>query len=158
MRTEVNRIEQGQGNAEEMIGVDRWERWAIRAESAMKSARIQARANYQQRKLAVNIHAYTGNGGWFDWANSRQFLAIADFIELALKSAWLSATPTVDQQRHGSLPRGSEGTARISRSRSIGQRANLLFAVSRGTDFFHFAGSSRRVRVEISRGFRSAFC
>lgn len=63
-------------------------RESIGAESAIKSARVEARANYCRRKLAVNIHAYMhGERGWFDWANSRQFLAIADFIELALKSA-----------------------------------------------------------------------
>lgn len=53
-------IEQGQGNAEEMIRVDRRrDEGDQRAESATKSACIQASANYQRRKLAVNIRAYT---------------------------------------------------------------------------------------------------
>lgn len=124
----------------------------------MKSARIQTRANYQQRnQWLIYTRTCTGNGGWFDWTNSRQFLAIADFIELALKSAWLSATPTVDQQRHGSLPRGNEGTVYLTRS--IDQRANLPFAISSSTDFFHLWILHQEEFVVYGNvGFQSAFC
>lgn len=47
-----------QGNAEEMIGETIGAERERKRESAMKSVRVRARANYQQRKLAVNIHAY----------------------------------------------------------------------------------------------------
>lgn len=95
---------------------------AIRAESATKSARIQARANYRPRKLTVNIRACThgergvGLIGPIRGNSWRLLISLSLRLRVAWPQCYANCRPT---ETWISSPGQREGAVHLSRSRSM---------------------------------------
>lgn len=101
-----------------------------------------------------------------DWANSRQFLAIADFIELTLKSSqchaagqrtWISSPRGRRYLESRALPRDFRSSQRDLRRAKIARRCGSTMRISPPPPFrsavSFFSGTSRdkdrRCRTEV---------